>query len=298
MSKKINICLCTYRRPKLATTLESLSIQELPDNVIVSVIVADNDETDSARKIVEDYVASSQMDIKYVHSPKQNISIARNACLDNVDIDADWIAFIDDDEVATPDWLANLLKHADETKADVVFGPVFAQYPKSVPSWIREGNYHSTIAIRRNGVVQTGHTGNTLMNWKRNDFHTQRFMLNRGCSGGEDTEYFFRLWRLGAKLEICENAIVLESVDPERLSFEWIKKRKFRSGQTYAYHGVENLISRLRLGTISACKVIYCYTYAAMKLADESENKFWRLRGNFHIGVLSGLCNVTEKKFY
>ncbi len=300
MTIHIDICMCTYRRPEILHALQSLTCQYLPNNISIRVIVVDNDKTDSARELVENYAAASELKIRYIHAPKQNISIARNASLDHADVNVDWLAFIDDDEIASPDWLMNLVNCAEKTGADVIFGPAYAQYPNSTPNWIREGNYHSNIPISRNGVVQTGHTCNALVNWKREDFRKQRFLLEKGRSGGEDTEFFFRLWRMGAKMEICEDAVVYEPVGPERLNFNWIKKRKFRSGQSYAYHSTTDftLLIRSRLGIVSVCKVLYCFVGALLKRGDETASKYWHLRAHFHRGVLAGVLNLSEKELY
>ena len=66
------------------------------------------------------------LDYLYVHAPARNISIARNAALDAAQ--APLVAFIDDDETATPLWLAALLECHQQTSATIIFGPVQAVY--------------------------------------------------------------------------------------------------------------------------------------------------------------------------
>ena len=148
---KIDICVCTYRRPSIAETLRSLDRQALPEGVAAHVIVIDNDETPSARKYVEETAASLSVPVTYIHAPANNISIARNAGLD--ESTAEWIAFIDDDEVADPDWLASLLQMARLNDLDAVFGPAVAVYPENAPDWMRNVDYHSNHPVRRGGVV-------------------------------------------------------------------------------------------------------------------------------------------------
>ena len=60
-----------------------------------------------------------------------NISIARNACLEHSR--GELLVFIDDDETATPEWLASLVAKMDESGADVVLGPVKAIYGTPTP---------------------------------------------------------------------------------------------------------------------------------------------------------------------
>jgi len=49
----VDICVCTFRRPHIANTLASLQALDVPPAVVLRIIVADNDETDSARARVE-----------------------------------------------------------------------------------------------------------------------------------------------------------------------------------------------------------------------------------------------------
>ena len=90
--------------PKIQTKFLSLLISirqaspelDVPEGVKVRLIVADNDEEPSARASVDRLRETAPFEITYVHCPKSNISIARNACLTSAD--ADFLAFIDDDE--------------------------------------------------------------------------------------------------------------------------------------------------------------------------------------------------------
>ena len=95
----IDIGVCTFRRPELADTLRSLAAMTVPERATVRVIVADNDDAPSARALIERLRAEMPFEIIYVHCPASNISIARNACLDNGM--GDFLAFIDDDETAS-----------------------------------------------------------------------------------------------------------------------------------------------------------------------------------------------------
>jgi len=124
--RSLDVCVCTFRRPSVAGLLASLAKQILPPSLRVRVIVADNDDTPSAREIVLDAFQANGLNGIYLHAPERNISIARNACL--AAADADLVAFIDDDEVARPDWLAGLIAEQGRAAADVVFGKVNATY--------------------------------------------------------------------------------------------------------------------------------------------------------------------------
>jgi succinoglycan biosynthesis protein ExoM len=120
----IDVCVCTFRRPALAETLRSLAAMRRPAGYKVSIIVSDNDDEPSAKALVEQLAPTLDIPVRYIHSPARNISIARNACLDASR--ARFVAFIDDDETATEEWLTRLVAAAEASRAEVVLGPVRA----------------------------------------------------------------------------------------------------------------------------------------------------------------------------
>ena len=58
----------------------------------------------------------------YVHEPAAGVANARNAGMTQAT--GGLIAFLDDDEEASPGWLAALIEAQRRFDADVVFGPV------------------------------------------------------------------------------------------------------------------------------------------------------------------------------
>ena len=294
----IDICVCTYRRPSIEATLRSLDAQKLPTGVTARAIVIDNDETPSARDLVERVANTLSMPVTYIHAPANNISIARNAGLEEAK--AEWIAFIDDDEEAEPDWLASLLQAARLKKLDAVFGPAMAVYPEDAPVWMRNQDYHSNIPQRRGGVVQTGHTCNALLRASSSLVQGQRFLLEKGKTGGEDTEFFFRLWFNGAKLDVTEAAVVYEKVDPNRMNLKWISNRKFRSGMSYGYHSLttRNAVTLTLAAMGAMAKIGLCYIMAGLFIWSEEKRNFWLMRGMFHRGVLASTSSKAEPELY
>ena len=294
----IEICVCTFRRASLANTLHSLGKQVVPDGATLRVIVADNDETPSAEDLVTSVAKQLPFAVHYVHAPSRNISLARNACLDAAT--GEFLAFIDDDEVAPPNWIADLYALLVKGPYDAVFGPAMAEYPGTAPDWIKQGDYHSNVPTRRNDTVQTGHTCNALIRRNAPCFEGQRFLLEKGRTGGEDTEFFFRAWRAGAHFAISEDAKVYEPVEPGRLAFRWIAKRKFRSGITYGR--LERGRLSLAKAAASLCatilKIAYCLLRALLAVFSSTKRNFWLLRAVFHSGVITSILSVKEQELY
>lgn len=293
---EVAITLCTFRRSEVADTLRSLFAQRLPEGVRLRIVVADNDDGPSGKEAVEAAAAGAPWPVTYVHAPARNISIARNAGLEAAG-EADWIAFLDDDETADRDWLARLMDCAARTGADGVFGPAIAEYGPEAPDWIRTRDYHSNHPATNAGEVITGHTCNALLRWRGTVWRGERFDPGRGRSGGEDTAYFLALHRQGARFAICQEAVVREAVAPQRLSFGWIARRKYRSGQSFSASAA-GLPARLRLATLACGKAALCAAMAVVTSPSKARRNYWVLRGTLHVGVVAGCLNVEQAAHY
>src|SRR5262245_44326638 len=106
-SPLVAVCVCTLGRPHmLRRCLASLRAQRFEvAHFRMMLILVDNNPEPVARPIYEELwgpVSSGE----FVHCPCPGIPMARNAGLKAaLRADADHIAFLDDDEVAPPDWL-------------------------------------------------------------------------------------------------------------------------------------------------------------------------------------------------
>lgn len=297
MSEKtsVDICICTFRRPHLLETLKSVAALEA-ENVDVRVIVADNDAEPSARTLVEGLQGSFPFPLVYLHSPARNISIARNACVEAAT--ASYIAFVDDDETVSPQWLRELLQEAIASGADAVLGPVQAEYDPDLPRWLKAGDFHSAAPVFVRGRIETGYTCNVLI--RRSPLAADlRFDLALGGSGGEDTDFFYRLHALGGQISFAPQALVREPVPPHRASLGWLLNRRLRAGQTHALCLLRGgRASPLMAAGLASAKVMHCLL---MTGATAPWPVKWRrnlLRATLHIGVVAGILGMRQQVQY
>jgi succinoglycan biosynthesis protein ExoM len=281
----VTVCICTFRRPAgLADAMASVASQRLPHGVRPSLVVVDNDSEPSARPAVERFAVSVDFPVAYRHCPGENISIARNGALDATT--TRWLAFLDDDERAAPDWLATLLALSGDAQA--VFGPCEAVYAAHAPSWMRRGDYHSNRIARRHGAIETGHTCNALIDAAFVRRHGLRFDVELGRSGGEDTIFFHSMRRCGATLAYTPEAIVFEDVAVGRATLSWVARRRYRAGQTYALMLRRFSPRRYALWAwTSPLKVALCSFIGASISFNPARASQWAMRGVFHFGGLS-----------
>ncbi|MDI7862064.1 glycosyltransferase [Rhizobiaceae bacterium n13] len=298
MQKNVDVAVCTFRRAELEQTLRSIAKLAVPVGVNVRIIVADNDVAPSARERVTALREAVPFEIVYVHCPAANISIARNACLDHAT--GDYLAFIDDDEVVSEDWLSRLLETARLTQAEVVLGPVRAHYLPEAPGWMQKGDFHSTLPVWVGGEIRTGYTCNVLLKLAAPSLANRRFNLALGKSGGEDTEFFGNAFDAGARIAFASNAWVHETVPEKRASFGWLARRRFRMGQTHGRLLAVNAsaTSRPRQLVLAIAKSGFCAAACvALGFVPVRRNRY-ALRAIMHAGVVSGLLGVREIQQY
>ncbi|WP_374468806.1 glycosyltransferase family 2 protein [Phenylobacterium sp.] len=294
----VDVGVCTFRRPAVADTLASLGAQHLPPGVAMRVIVADNDETPEAEAYIRAAAQDAGVDLEYVHAPARNISLARNACLDAGR--GAFLAFIDDDETATPGWLAALLAEADRGGWDAVLGPVKAVYGPDAPDWIADGDFHSTAPVEVGGRILKGYAGNVLVRRESVEARGLRFDLARGRQGGEDDDFFYRLTDSGGTIGFAADALAYEPVPAGRASLKWLLKRSFRTGQTHGarlesrYHGP----ARIAQIGVAGAKSGVCLAGAAASALSPARRSKWLVRGSMHAGVVARLAGVKELQLY
>lgn len=294
----IDICICTFRRPQLSDTLGSLARQNIPPGHHVEILVIDNDNHPSARRLVENAATTMPYPVRYVHCPAGNISIARNGALDQSR--ARYLAFIDDDEVADRNWLANLMRTTLTNTADVVLGPVRAVYASDAPLWMKALDIHSTEPSRVRGVISTGYTCNVLIDRASPAVNGVRFDLGLGQTGGEDTTYFTEVFQRGGQFAYAGDALIYEDVPPARQSFGWLVRRRFRMGQTHGrlIGSDGGLLNTARGLAVASAKMVFCAGATALNLLNRTRRNQAILRGLLHAGVISGLCGLREMRLY
>ncbi len=250
---QIDVCIATYKRPALLRgLLDDLLAQQIPAPVSLRIIVVDNDPAASARRVCEQCL-SRAVHVDYYIQADQNLALTRNRALEQSD--GELIAFIDDDESAPSNWLATLLATMNRYDADVVFGPVRGLVPEAAPRWLRKGRFFTQPPRVTGAPVALGYTGNVMM---RASMVRGKVAFNPayGVTGGEDTDFFHRLGRSGARMIWCEEALLSEHVHTERLCLGWLVRRAFSRGQLYA-DIVERPLSAFEFAAWFGKRIVY-----------------------------------------
>ena len=132
----LSIIICSYNRASyISDALTSLYRQTAVLNEF-EVIIVDNNSTDNTKEV---YAAWRQTNTNgqftFISETKQGASFARNTGA--AIAKGQWVCFMDDDAVATPNYVENILTHIQNTPDAVGFGGrIIPKYIPSEPKWM------------------------------------------------------------------------------------------------------------------------------------------------------------------
>lgn len=228
----LSVIIPTLRRPvELERAIRSVMRQTGPHARPDSVVVADNDPEGSARALVEALSREAAFRTVYVHVPTPGVATARNAALNATD--AELIAFLDDDEIASPGWLTSLVEAREALGADVVFGPIQGRAPSAKP-WERPylERFFSRAGPDRDQIIEEPYgCGNALFLRRTTLAGRAPFDTDTDQSGGEDDALFQSLGRRGIVWGWASKAWVDEAAPAHRANLSYALTRAFAFGQ-------------------------------------------------------------------
>jgi glycosyltransferase involved in cell wall biosynthesis len=199
------------------------------------VVLVDNDPEGSALEILRGLIAGRATGVAVVHEPHPGVANARNAGL--AAARGELIAFLDDDEIAPPSWLSELVRVQREHTADVVFGPV-RTHLADAPSGHRE--FYEAFFARdpdhAEGLIDRFYGCGCSLIRRDALASAQPFSIARNETGGEDDLLFQHMHARGARFAFAPGAVVAETPEPSRVSLRYTLHRAFAYGQGPATH--------------------------------------------------------------
>ncbi len=310
-SVDVSIVIATYNRPvQLAQTLNSCLSQSNRLGLIIEIVIIDNHPSKNGQAIAQQMDRQSPFPIRYVPDPVRNMSALRNRGF--LEAKGNWVAIIDDDEIADPDWLDELIGAALAKDADIVVGPRLASFGGSrPPAYDPKGrDFVRDLGLRDQATIDLTHpdgkpryglgTGNSAFNMTRcfpNGDSPMR--LEFGNAGGEDAELFIRLHRSGRKIIWAAKAFVTETVAANRTRVAYRLIRARREAQHYVDIYLDVTPNPMRVRAILLSKgiiqVILGFMIAFVTIEFGAET---RIRGRLMMAQGMGKLSWTPKVGY
>ncbi len=228
------VCIPTFRRQgHLQKTLASLA-RQLGDTRF-AVVVVDNDAANPTGKAVaEAAFASGALDGFCVVEAKQGNCHAINRAFTTAReayADAEYFLMIDDDEIAAPSWLVEMVTAARDNEADLVGGPVLRSFDRDPERWATLHPVFNTPPAPTGFIASLFGSGNCLI--RRHVFEAldePNFDLRFNFLGGGDMDFFTRCRQRGFRSYWNGHAIAIETVPTQRIDTRWLLLRGFSTG--------------------------------------------------------------------
>ena len=230
---QLSIVICSYNRASyISDALDSLYKQTAGLNTFEAIIV-DNNSTDNTAEVFSQWRSShTNGSFTYITETNQGASFARNTGA--AVAKGQWLCFMDDDAVATPNYVENILKHI-ETKPDAVGfgGRIIPTYIPAEPTWMSYyvsslvGNfdYAPTACAFENGKYPL--ESNMIV---KKDVYDTIGGFNTALPGvvgtlrigGEGKELFYKILALGHTIYYDPTICVHHVVEVKKLTSEYM----------------------------------------------------------------------------
>lgn len=234
--KKISAVICTYNRYNvLEKAIKSLEKQTLTASDFEILIIDNSPDFIVSEEVKKTYEHIENL--KYIIEKTPGLSNARNVATELSK--SDFIAFLDDDAIATPQWLEKILE-AIETfgdKVDVIGGRIDPIWEKLRPNWLGDELLGNVSVVNWGGSCRVA----TEDEWFAGANITFRvkalkehggFATNLGRKGSgaallsnEESDLIDKIRASGRKLVYQPDAKVDHLVEEKRLNRSWFRRR-------------------------------------------------------------------------
>ena len=243
MPPLISAIICTHNRAGyLKKAIESLCDQTLHKEDY-EILIIDNASTDDTQKTVKGF--SAIKNLAYIQEPILGLSQARNTGLTHAQ--GEYIAFMDDDAVAAPDWLEKILKafRSAPGRVGCVGGKIDLVWENPRPHWVSKEmcSCLGQLDIGKHPSILKGDTyflHGVNMAFPKNIFNSiSKFNNSLGRKGslllsGEEVSVQKELIKKGYLCLYDPNIYIQHRVPVERLTQTWFLKRMAWEGISLA----------------------------------------------------------------
>jgi glycosyltransferase involved in cell wall biosynthesis len=214
--------------------MESLLNQRTGGRFEYELIVVDNNSSDDTARIIKGFVDKYPHRVRYFHQSEPGDAPTRNCGL--VHARGNWIAFFDDDQLAHPDWLEELLIAARFLDARIVGGGVQLDLPEKTlrdlgsicRKALREIDYYDDYHPYSNGNGMLPGTNTALV--AREVFEQIGTFDETMTTGGSDTAFFMKARRAGIGLWYTPRAVIRHRIAANRLTPEYFRWDAIQGG--------------------------------------------------------------------
>lgn len=239
MPVSVSLIICTFNRVEyLDKAINSVMKQTLEASEY-EVIVVDNGSTDGTETLVRHHSAKFAP-IRYVYEPNLGLSHARNAGINSAS--AEICAFLDDDAIASSNWLENGLRYFDKFGVDIglLGGKINPIWQSRKPDWLPDSMLGYYTVLQSTSRCDSTLPGCNIFGanmWLRKvaairagGFPTQLGRKGNALLSKEETALRAFIEELGFISVYAPDVSVDHLIPEERLRKKWLYSRVFWNG--------------------------------------------------------------------
>jgi GT2 family glycosyltransferase len=240
-----SVIVITADRPKEVKRCLTSLCGDLPENC--DIIIVDASRDDQTRQI-----ASAFSGVRYLHSPERNLSKQRNLGIESSNKEI--VAFLDDDAIAHPGWLRELLAGYTSPEIASVCGAILQEDLPTVPADARP--FITALGLKQPIVNWQTDKPQFVLNGQGGNMSFRRAVLDKvgywdttvrgGCNSGEDMDVFIKVRRAGGQIFYNPRAIVTHKPGPTSgyVRSQFNRHYMFWVGFNTAYGNTKHFLGR------------------------------------------------------
>ncbi|GGA78744.1 glycosyl transferase [Brucella endophytica] len=228
------VTIPTFRRPEhLLKTLHSVKAQRTGRRFAIIVMENDADGQEGARAVQSLFADGTFEGLLIVAHDRGNCNAYNAGWLTALEAFPNFssLLVIDDDEIADPDWLENMVRARESYGADIVGGPQIPVFERPEQAGWTAHPIFRPLHDRSGPVPALYSSGNLLVSRQVLEAMPYPFldpMFN--FMGGGDADFLDRSAVKGFRLAWCAEAPIRETIPSRRLERDWIRARALRNG--------------------------------------------------------------------
>jgi GT2 family glycosyltransferase len=253
---EIVVTIPTFKRPEhVLKTLDSLNAQSTKRSFAIVLIENEAEERVGAEAASPLFESAVYRGLVIVAHDRGNCNAYNAGWFTALQKFANlkYIAVIDDDEIADPDWLENLCAASERFDVSIVGAPQLPVFEGEVTHKWKSHPVFTPHYSQTGPVDIVYSSGNLLIRRDLLQAMPQPYFdLAFNFTGGGDADLIRRSKNRGFKIAWCAEARIYETVPSRRVTWDWIQKRSLRNGQLSA------LIAHRQAGgsLFDNCKVV------------------------------------------
>jgi glycosyltransferase involved in cell wall biosynthesis len=237
---KVSAVICSYNRARfIVNAVESLFAQDF-DKSRYEVIVVDNNSTDNTIALLEAYKTEHPAyKFRYYTEHNQGVAWTRNRCAKEAR--GEIVAYLDDDSVAQPGWLADTVNFFDKHPAVwSTGGRIIPSFLTGIPDWYSKyffglvGNFDQGPSEKRLTGARYPCGANMAFRKRVFDeigyFNTELGRKGKGLLANEEKDIYLRILAVGHEVWYLPYVQVLHSVEANKFDKSYVRRHSMGIG--------------------------------------------------------------------